>query len=423
MRLWPPGGTALTWWFTAFAGYAAIIVVVAQGPSRTWGLWAVAGYALAALTAWRSPGPVLPLLIGVCVAAVVPTIWLATSWQPGGEPTVVARAALLLLHHGSPYLPSGQLVSAMSYNPYLPAMSVFGFPHLAGLPGVLGNPTSWMALATLVLTAAAIGVGTQDPDWRSAPAVSRLLRNTALAVASPMLALPVALGTTDSPVIALMCLSLACASRSGEGHRGPRGTASRWVTWNALAALAIGIACAMKAIAWPALPVIAAMIAAREGLRTAARFTGAAIAVTLILIAAFAPALLTQPGAFVDNIIAYPLGFARHLTTAASPLPGHLLADTGTLGRIAAVAALLAAAAAIASSLVLRPPRDTKAAAVILALGLVALFTLAPDARFGYFAYPLAIIGWLLLTGHGTSPAGTAAAPPVALPRQKTAIG
>jgi hypothetical protein len=398
--------SARTWWFTVFAGYAAVVGIVTQGPSSVWGAWAAASYGCAALAAWRSRGSALPLLIGVGGAVAAPAIWLATRWQPGGEPAVVARAAFLLLHHGSPYLASGQLLSAQSYNPYLPAMSVFGLPHLAGLPGVLGNPASWMAVASVALAATAIDAGLP----RRARASGILLQSTALAVVTPVLALPIALGTTDPPVIALMCLALACASRpaasrpapgvpAGTGTR-PGGAASRWITWSGLAALAIGTACAMKATAWPALPVIAAMTAAREGPRAAARFTGIAAATAVILTAVFAPALITQPGAFADNIIAYPLGLARHLTPAASPLPGHLLASTGTPGRLAALGLLLAAVAGVASSLVLRPPRDAKAATVRLALGLTMLFTLAPDARFGYFAYPVALLGWLALTGH-----------------------
>jgi hypothetical protein len=118
----------------------------------------------------------------------------------------------------------------------------------------------------------------------------------------------------------------------------------------------------------------------------------------LVLILAFAPALVTQPGAFAVNIIEYPLGLAHQLTTAASPLPGHLLAGAGTPGRLAAMALLLAGAAAIAVSLARRPPRDTREATVFLALGLTLLFTLAPDARYGYYAYPAALVGWLALT-------------------------
>ena len=409
------GTTTLTWWFTLFAGYAAVVGIVTQGPSSAWGAWAAVGYgcaALAALAAWRSRGPALPLLIGVCGAVAAPTIYLAIGWPPGGEPTVVARAASLLLHHGNPYLPSGQLLSAQSYNPYLPAMSAFGFPRLAGLPGVLGNPASWMAVTSLALIAMAISAGLPHRSRCRAP--GSLLRHTALAVVTPVLAFPIALGTTDPPVIALTCLALACAGRSAASRQAPEvptgtGTrpgraAPRRIAWNGLAALAIGTACAMKATAWPALPVIAAMTAAREGPRAAARLAGTAAAIAVILTAVFAPALIAHPGAFADNIIAYPLGLARHLTPAASPLPGHLLASTGTPGRLVALGLLLAGAAGVAWSLVLRPPRDARAAAVRLALGLTMLFTLAPDARFGYFAYPAALLGWLALTGRSRAP-------------------
>jgi hypothetical protein len=386
----------LDWWLVVFAGYAAMVAIVTQGPSRTWGVWAAAGYALAALAARRSRGSALPLLIGTCGAVAAPTIWLADTWQPGSEPVVVARAAFLLVHHGSPYLSSSQLMSAQSYNPYLPAMSVFGFPSLAGLRGVLGSPAPWMAVASLALVAGAIGIGLPQPGSGT------VLRYTALAVVTPVLAFPIALGETDPPVIALICLALACAGRSAAdepAHSGPwpGGAESRWITWDVLAAVAIGTACAMKAIAWLGLPVLAAMFVTRDGRRAPARFIGAAAATATILTAVFAPALLAQPGAFADNIIAYPLGLTSHPTPAASPLPGHLLASTGP-GRLAALGLLLAAAAGVAASLVLRPPRTAQAAAVRLALALAVLFALAPNARFGYFAYPAALVGWVALT-------------------------
>jgi hypothetical protein len=83
------------------------------------------------------------------------------------------------------------------------------------------------------------------------------------------------------------------------------------------AALAIGIACAMKITAWPALPVIAVMIAARDGRR-----------------AAWHPAV-----------------------------------------------------------------------------GLCVMFILAPATRWGYFAYPLGLLGWLGLTGRDRSVADKLPAP------------
>jgi hypothetical protein len=402
----------LAWWLTLFAGYAVIVAIVTRGPSQVWGVWAAPGYGLAALVAWRWRGSALPLLLGLCGAVVAPTIWLSIGWQLSEEPVVVARAAYLLFHHGSPYLTTGQLVSAQSYNPYLPAMSIFGLPYMARLPGILGNPESWMALTTLVLSAVAIWVALPGLSWRGqswrrrATEARPLLRKTALALVTPVLAFPIALGTTDPPVIALMCVALACASRSviGGQESAPGGasvsSAGRWVTWSTLAALAIGIACAMKATAWPAVPVIAVMLASRVGIRAAVRFTGAAVATAVILTIGFAPVLVTQPGAFWDNIIAYPLGLAHHSTPAASPLPGHLLADTGTLGRMAALGLLLAGALWIAASIVRRPPPDILAATVYVALGLTLLFALAPNSRFGYFAYPVALIGWFALTGR-----------------------
>jgi hypothetical protein len=404
----PPGGSALVAWLAVFAGYAAIVGIVTQGPFSAWGACAAAGYGAAALAAWRSRHCVLPLLTGLSGAVIAPTIWLAIRWPGAGETAVVARSASLLLHHASPYLASGQLLSVQSYNPYLPAMSVFGFPRAADLPGLLGNPAPWLAVTAVVLAAAAIAIGMPHRAWRVTPGRETWLRNTALAVMSPVLALPIALGTTDPPVIALMCVALACVGRSaarpapeaaaGTGTR-PGAAPARWITWSGLAALALGTACAMKATAWPAVPVITAMTAAREGPRAAVRFAGAAAATAVTLIIVFAPALIAHPGAFADNIVAYPLGLAHHLTPAASPLPGHLLASTAP-GRLIALGLLLTAAAGVTLSLVLRPPRDIRAATVRLALGLTLLFTLAPNARFGYFAYPAALLGWLALTAR-----------------------
>jgi hypothetical protein len=110
---------------------------------------------------------------------------------------------------------------------------------------------------------------------------------------------------------------------------------------------------------------------------------------------------------FADNVVAYPLGLARHETPAVSPLPGHLLASAGPTGRLAAIGLLLLAGLVITVSLVLRPPLDARSAALCLALGLTLLFSLAPAGRFGYFSYPSALLGWLALTGQvrkGASP-------------------
>jgi len=45
------------------------------------------------------------------------------------------------------------------------------------------------------------------------------------------------------------------------------------------------------------------------------------------------------------------------------------------------------------------PPADAPAAARRLALGLTLMFALSPATRFGYFAYPVGLYGWLALCG------------------------
>jgi len=121
-----------------------------------------------------------------------------------------------------------------------------------------------------------------------------------------------------------------------------------------------------------------------------------------------APGLLATPAALLQNTVLYPLGMTLHKTPAASPLPGHLLANTGPAGHLAAIGLLIAAALAVAASLVIQPPADVPAAARRLAIALALMFLLAPATRFGYFAYPVALLGWSALTKGDRSAAGPA---------------
>ena len=201
--------------------------------------------------------------------------------------------------------------------------------------------------------------------------------------ASPIIALPLAVGITDPPVIALMFLTLALIAR-------PSGVVR--------AAVALGVACAMKATAWPAIPVLGVMLAARDAARSAWRFVGVTIVSAGILSAALAPAALANPTSFVQNTVLFPLGLSHYKTPAASPLPGHLLAVTSMTGHWIAVGLVLAAGLGFALSLIVRPPADVRAAVWRLAVALAVIFTLAPATRWGYFVYPIGLVGWLVLT-------------------------
>jgi Glycosyltransferase family 87 len=378
----------------AFTAYTVALAVDTGHADRTWAIWAAVAYGVTTALLWltrrRNVPVILPLLVALAGALAAPVTWLVTRVTPTPEVQVISRSAVLLLQHGSPYLPPGQLASWLSYNPYLPVMAVFGLPKALGASGLLADPRVWLTAVSIVLIWTAFAVAA--PHRRCDSCRQGVLLSTVFIAASPVIAFPLAVGITDPPVIALMFLTLALIARPSNLIR---------------AAVALGVACAMKATAWPAVPVFTALLAARDGAKTAWRFIGATVVVGLALSAALAPSALRSPYAFLQNIVLFPLGLTKHKTPAASPLPGHLLAQTGMAGHWAAVVLMVAAGLAFAISLIIRPPMDARATAWRLALGLAVMFTLAPATRWGYFVYPIGLAGWLVLT----RPSATEAAP------------
>jgi hypothetical protein len=387
----------------AFAIYATALAVDTGHADRTWAIWAAAGYGVTTVILWlirhKNVPLIFPLLVSLAGALAAPVTWLATRVAPTAEVKVISQSAVLLLQHGTPYLPQGQLDSWLSYNPYLPGMAVFGMPKALGATGLFADPRLWLTAVSIALIFAAFSVAA--PHRHCDGCRYGVLLSTVFIAASPVIAFPLAVGITDPPVIALMFLTLALIAR-------PSGLFK--------AAAALGVACAMKATAWPAVPVFTAMLAARDGARKAWRFAATAIAIAIALSVLMAPEALANPYAFLQNTVLFPLGLTKHKTPAASPLPGHLLADTGMAGHWAAVGLLVAAGAAFVVWLIARPPRDARAAAWRLAIGLTAMFTLAPATRWGYFVYPIALVGWLLLTRPPVVTTG--GGPPLEIPVQ-----
>jgi hypothetical protein len=377
----------------AFTVYATALAVDTGHADRTWAIWAAVGYgvttAILVLTRHRNVPVLIPLLVSLAGALAAPVTWLVTRVAPTPEVQVISRSAVLLLQHGSPYLPAGQLDTWLSYNPYLPVMALFGLPRALGASGLFGDPRLWLTVVSVALIWAAFAIAA--PHRHCDSCRRNVVLSTVFIAASPVIAFPLAVGITDPPVIALLFLTLALIARPSNLRR---------------AAMALGVACAMKATAWPALPVFTAMLAARDAAKAAWRFLGATLLVAVVLAAALAPAALTNPYAFLQNIVLFPLGLTKHKTPAASPLPGHLLAMTGMAGHWAAVALLLVAGLGFAISLIVRPPLDAPAVAWRLALGLAVMFTLAPATRWGYFVYPIGLVGWLVLTRQPSAAAG-----------------
>jgi hypothetical protein len=405
--------------YGAFGAYATAAAFLSGGRDRVWAIWAACGYAVALvmLGCWRSRrGRMVAVLVSVALAVLAPLLWLSVAYPLEDGMVVIDRSAALLLHHGSPYLAADQVTGWLSYNPYLPVMTLFGLPSAVGVGGLAGNSGVWIAIGTVIPLAAAFWIAYK-------PRAYEALLATAVAVASPVVGLNLAVITTDPPVLALILLALALAAWPAAS---PRPGRASWITSITGSGVALGAACDLKSTAWLAVPVLAAMVAARDGARAAWRFVAAVAVTTVVLIAALAPAALTSlrgADALVQNSVLFPLGLTRYKTPAESMLPGHLLTALGPAGHVASVGLLLAAGLGIAISLLVRPPRDVPAAAWRLAVGLTLMFLLGPQVRFGYFIYPLGLAGWLALAGASRGPrrgsraaAGSSTAAPAAGP-------
>ena len=392
-------------WYALFAVYAAGVALFSgPGLDHWWGTWAAGGYAAAAvlvnLAAGRAWGRRAAVAAAIAGAVVAPAVWLMTQEPTGPDVAVAVRAGVMLLHHGSPYLSPAALSAGgwLAYYPYLPVMALFGVPAALGVPG---DTQTWLIVVTFLLLyatfrvtlAARAGAGQGERTDRG-----DALAHAAFWLACPIMAFPLTMGINDPPVIALTCLALALLTRAA--GRGSGRAAGPDLT---LAALVLGVACAMKYTAWPALAIIAVMVATRDGLRSAVRFTAVALTSAAGLVAAFAPAALAHPASILQNTLAYPLGLTAAKSPAASPLPGHLLAALGPGGHLAALALLALAGLATVASLRIAAPATPAAAARRIAIGLAALFLLSPATRFGYFIYPIALYWWAALADRETT--------------------
>ena len=350
-----------------------------NAPERVWGAFATVSYAASAVTAAAAGrrGVSVAVLISLGGAVAAPLAWMAVTGMAQPEIGVIIRSAAMLVHRGTPYAGPAALAAAHSwraYDPYLPALIVFGVPR-AFAGGLFSDPRIWFGVAFVATFGAAVRiVGVLRPVWW-----------TVLVTASPVVALPLAVGGDDLPVLGLMCLGLALVSR---------GSRSQW-RWAPAAGLALGLATAMKATAWPAVAVVAVLLVARQGWRAVTWFAAAVLGVA---VAIDGPAVVAQPAAALANTVLYPLGLAKVASPAASLLPGHLLASTGAMGHWTALVLMALAGAGVGAWLVVRPPRDAHGAGWRLALGLALLFALAPASRVGYFVYPLGLAAWLLLS-------------------------
>ncbi|MEU8699214.1 glycosyltransferase family 87 protein [Streptomyces sp. NPDC048680] len=354
----------------AWAGcaVAALLLALCSGlaPHRIWGASAAAGYAGAVWPALRGNRRTASAVAAVG-AVGLPLPLLVLMGRAQLEVQVVAHSAHSLLATGSPYAPDPATVA--DFDPYLPAMAVFGMPHALFGEGPLTDPRLWTGAAFL----GALALAARRPPLPALAAV-------------PLVALPLAVGGVDLPVAGLMCLGLSLAGR----HR------------PVAAGLVTGLAAALKWTAWPALPVVVVLLMSmrRDGAAGRGAPWRCALAAGLTTAVLVLPAALRDPPAFVTHVVRYPLGLTGAVSPAATPFPGHLLAAGPPGGRTVALVLLLCCALALAGSLLVRPPGTAPAAALRLALGLSLAVALMPATRFGYLVYPLVLAVWAM-SQHG----------------------
>ncbi|TNC22999.1 hypothetical protein [Amycolatopsis alkalitolerans] len=365
---------------------------------RVWGGFAAIGYGLAAAhTVWlwtqpRRPGFrhsrrlglaaifVFAMLVPLAVLVVrrlTGVDWLITpySWSAQPEVWVIERSARLLLRHGTPYvdvLSLGRPPVVNDYTPYGPVMALFGLPR--ALFG--GSPVAdALTDARLVFALTACVCACVTLRLMGRPRVP--VRALQLAVACPLTALTWSVAGPDLAIVGLLLVAGALAARD-------RPVAS---------AIVLAAVVSAKLIVAPAAVVLAVLTFTRLGGRALARFAGTLLVAGVVLTM---PVLLVDPGAFVEHVIRFPAGLGVVTSPAASPLPGHLIASAGAVGKAVSFVLLGSAAVAIMGWLVRRPPVTGSDAMLRTAVGLGAFTLLTPATRYGYLVYPLVLLGAML---------------------------
>ncbi|MCK0093372.1 hypothetical protein MWU77_21560 [Rhodococcus sp. F64268] len=363
-----PAGLFAHRWTLTYTAFSVVVlaygVVTQLHPHRVWALWAVAGYAVAAVLAARRrlTAAAVSAVIG---AVVAPGTALITTRTAQLEVSVVAESAASLIATGSPYVPGPSVLA--EYNPYGPAMTLFGAPSQLLPENRIGDPRIWFALIFVM------GVLLASKLVLARPLPRRSRTQLMVLIASPVVALPMVVGGVDLPVVGGALLGLAAATRG------------KVVT----TAVSFAFACALKPLAVPVLVVALVLMCALYDRRTALRAGSACTALTFV----FHIPVFADPAAFVRHTLLFPLGRTDVVTPAGESLVGGALTRLVPYGATL-ISAVLAVAVVCAAVVLVRNPPDTFVrAASFAAAGLTVLFLLAPTSRFGYFVYPLVLGG------------------------------
>ena len=345
---------------------------------------------------------VVAVILGAVVAPLIAELVWRADARPGAnaqsEVAVVERAGDRLARGESPYLAhpttvgvsprsDAKSIDANSFYPYLPGMAPFGLANAVTGPPELADARTTLAGFTLVVAAIAL--------LAPGATVGRRGRVLQFLVVLPSGALPMVTGGDDLPVIALMLLGLALATRRRPVSSG----------------LAMGLAGTLKFTAWPLLILLVLGEWDRRGRRAVWRYSLAAVAVVVPVLGI---GVGLAPHAFILNAIRFPLGLTKVKSPAASPLIGQELVSLFPAAKPELITILtLVGLVAVGYGLLRWTPTTPKSAAGFSGLSMLLATLLAPATRFGYLIYPLDLLTWAVLlsplvsrTGDGSRDLG-----------------
>ena len=338
---------------------------------------------------------VVAFLIVLFGATVVP-LGLEVVWRAEGHAALHVQPEVLVVEHAGDRAAHGQdpyrvvdqdghiLIHQHDepvyelYYPYLPGMVVFGFSTGSKVEARLTDARLQFLVFTGLIALFALS--------RLRPPTDARVRALQVLTVLPTAALPLATGGDDMPVVALMLLGLVALKR-----RRPL-----------LAGLALGAASSLKFTAWPLTLFCLWAASDRRSRRAVGRY---ALGVLVVMGPVVLPVALSNPSAFVDNVIRFPLGLAGVSSPAASALPGHILvAAFPGIHRIYVAIVVVVGGAVLLWRLRRRPPANAAEVAGLSGWVMLIAILLAPATRVGYLLYPINLFVWAWMLRQSDDP-------------------
>ena len=320
---------------------------------------------------------ILLLLVSVVLVPLSVEVVLRADHHPGdevqNEVTVIEACGDRVMSHKDCYLPHPKTIggsvtseSEDSFFPYLPGMIPFGLINATSGPAEFKDARIPLTGFSLIVITGALLLA-EIPSRRR----WRLFQ---VVVVLPSGALPMVTGGDDLPVIALMVLGLALATRRRPISSG----------------LAMGLAGTLKFTAWPLLLLLAL---GQWDTRLRRAFWRYSIAAVVVIVPVLGLGIGSNWHTFYINAIRFPLGLTKVKSPAASPLIGQELVSLFPAAKPELITILaLFGLAVVGYGLWKFLPTSPQAAAGFSGLSMLLATLLAPATRFGYLIYPLDLL-------------------------------